>query len=658
MSEISCPVCGIYSDADKEICPFCGAQLRLSQDESSMDYLGEEIPDWLKAIKDVDNPISPSSHIEGGESDRQMQQEDQPLYETKFDREDLPPESEYEEIGEIDGFSQGQDRIPLETEPNEVLDDSQLVVPSGVIGPFIQESQERNNSYNEDSDWLHEFEAPSDLEVKDQQTKIPEDSGLVTSSGQFLHDEEEITQPAQELPQGEKLEEDLKWLDDLGVAFAGYHPETGLPVSTGKNLTSEIGDEKGGKSLEETLPQIFSEIETGNEEVEIFGDQVEGKPRLVPADLPSWLKEMRPVEAVAVSSPIAADKELEKIESAGPLAGLKGILPAEPDASQSLKPKTYSVKLHVTDEQKYQSILLADMVKAEGTAIPIPASPTITSQHLMRIGIASLLFLIILSSLITGMPEVGVPAATSDFSDVFRIIESIQPGVPVLLAVDYNPAYSGEMDFPISLVINHLIRHNAYLTFVTSISTGAIQTERLLTLANQELSMPEQYTNLGFIPGGATGLSRFAQAPKQVLPIDIKGKPAWIVPNIQGVQSISDFSLLIVVTENPDIARSWIEQVVPHLAGSPIVMVVSAQAEPLIRPYYYAYPKQIQGFISGLAGGVGYTSLLESGSRYINYWPAYNLSMLFAGLFIAVGGIVNLALAYRARQNRGNVSGK
>ena len=104
----------------------------------------------------------------------------------------------------------------------------------------------------------------------------------------------------------------------------------------------------------------------------------------------------------------------------------------------------------------------------------------------------------------------------------------------------------------------------------------------------------------------------------------------------------------MVLTDDPDIARSWVEQVQPLLdpdgsgQGVPLVMVVSAQAQPLVYPYYYTSPRQISGLIGGVTGGAYYENVLgraEAG----RIWTAYNIGLVMAVLIIALGSIINLA---------------
>jgi len=124
------------------------------------------------------------------------------------------------------------------------------------------------------------------------------------------------------------------------------------------------------------------------------------------------------------------------------------------------------------------------------------------------------------------------------------------------------------------------------------------------------------------------------------------------------VNSLADFSMIIVATENPDTARAWIEQVQPRLGGKPMILLLSAQAEPMVRPYYEAASGQVQGLVSSLAASASYEALLggRKGSAS-QYWPAFSLGMLIAGLLIVSGGLFNV-ISSRLRNGKKSQEGE
>jgi hypothetical protein len=161
-----------------------------------------------------------------------------------------------------------------------------------------------------------------------------------------------------------------------------------------------------------------------------------------------------------------------------------------------------------------------------------------------------------------------------------------------------------------------------------------------------------QYANLGYIAGGASGLRSFAESPRQIMPYALDGTTVWADGRLAGLNALSDFDLVVVITESPETARNWIEQVEPKLGDSPLLMVVSAQLEPLVRPYYDGYPRQVDGLVSGLSGGAAYESTMPRPGLARRFWDAFSFGLPTAVLLILIGGLVNIVIAYLPSRKR------
>ncbi len=224
------------------------------------------------------------------------------------------------------------------------------------------------------------------------------------------------------------------------------------------------------------------------------------------------------------------------------------------------------------------------------------------------------------------------------------VVNNIPAGAPVLLAVDYDIGLSAEMEAASAVLLDHLMIRGAYLTIVSTTATGPAQAEHLIDTVNvrseHQYSDPEQYTNLGYIPGGHSGLFAFAQAPRQVSPYSIAGDHVWENEPLAEINDLAQFALTAVITEDPDKARAWIEQVQPMLGEKPLIMALSAQAEPMVRPYYDNQSNQLQGFISGIAGGASYEALLNRLGLGRIYWDAFTLTSIAGVVLIIITGLV------------------
>lgn len=423
----------------------------------------------------------------------------------------------------------------------------------------------------------------------------------------------------------------------------------------------------------------FSSIETGGEESWLTAEEL-NLPREEGEELPAWLGEIkaRPLEATEAptqnrdlpkESPPWIDplqqtevKEAlfdlageynDHVEIAGPLSGLKGILPAEPEIALSRKSGAYLIKHQITETQQMQAQLFDEIIKFESSNPPVPERVLLTSQRIMRVIFAIVILLSVLVPvfslpLLESMPVISPPEVIS----ASQVISRIDNGAPVLLAVEYEPGYSGELDTALATVIDHLMSRGAYLVLVSTNPNGLIQAEHAIRVAkqagsHQSLGSPDyqSYVNLGFIPGGQAGLRHFAEHPSQLIPGDVSNEPVWRDPRLIDIHTISDFSLVVVAVENFNKSRAWIEQVGPLMAGAPLIFVNSAQSEPLIRPFFEASPQQVQGFVSGVMGSVQYEATIGLRGIAHLYWPSFNSGLIAAVVLILVGGGANAILA-------------
>jgi hypothetical protein len=589
---------------------------------------GDALPDWLS---------SPPQEAHGPSRDSA------PDWLTGSQAEAQEPAGESESLDWLNQFSADQPAEPKEKAPQTPEFDRHLAAEAldwskdqGAVEPTAA-SQELESQ--EVEDWLSGLHAET---VSDEAANLP------------AWDQEK-PEPAAPLPEtGVPAEAEPDWLKELESTFSempAVQPLTSEPADESKGSQPispfAIGPEDMGIALESALPGWLSEATADGKPMPEGIDVT--VPGLSPGDLPSWLEAMRPVEAVG--GPGSGGEEAGEAEGAGPLAGLRGVLPAEPDIAYVRKPPPYSIKLQVLDVQQAQADLFGQLIKTEGEAQPIPARPVITPQHILRILIGLVLTLSILAPLIVGVPAFNPPQILGDtFAGEFmahQAVEGLAPGQPVLLVIDYEPGYSAEMEATAGAVLDHLMLKGAFLALVSTSPSGPIQAEHLVAkvkeVSGHSVTSPQNYLDLGFVPGGTTGLLSFIEDPRSTLPVAWGGLKAWEVPALQNVAALDGFALVIVATDNPETARAWIEQAYPRLNGKPLVMVVSAQAGPMVRPYFDAYPRQIQGLVSGLAGGAAYESTFGRSGSATTYWGSFSLGLLTACLLIILGGALNAA---------------
>jgi hypothetical protein len=363
------------------------------------------------------------------------------------------------------------------------------------------------------------------------------------------------------------------------------------------------------------------------------------------ADLPSWVQAMRPVESVLPGSSVTVPSAEGPLEEGGPLAGLRGVLPLAGGLLQPGKPKAHAIRLQSSDSQQSSASLLEQMLAAETQAEPLRGGGTLVSQRVLRWIISAMLILLVTFVLLSGSQSVPLPAALPEESNLMLpVLDALPEGAPVLMIFDYEPALAGELEAAAAPFVDRVIglRHPR-VTILSTSPTGAALAERFFadTQARHNYLPGQNYINLGYLPGGTTGILSFAENPRTTM----SGLDQVVA---QGVNRFSDFAVVILLTDQAETVRAWIEQTTAYRQGNSLLVVSSAQAAPMIQPYLLS--GQVNGLVSGLYGGAAFESSSGLGSPVRGYWDAYNFSTLFAALLIIFGGLWNLIAGARARR--------
>lgn len=375
---------------------------------------------------------------------------------------------------------------------------------------------------------------------------------------------------------------------------------------------------------------------------------------IAPAELPSWVQAMRPVESAMPTAPVPETDTTP--ESGGPLAGLHGVLPAIPGAVEpSSKPKVHSLKLDATEEQQAHSALLEKILAAETSPVPIKAASQLASQRLLRWAITAMLFAVLGGVVFGGTRIFPMPNGTpNETIRAIQSVESIPEDAPVLAVFDYEPSTVGEMEASGASLLDHLLllRH-PHLALISTSPTGAALAERFMsgTLSARGYQPGQQYVNLGYLPGGLTGVYDFARSPSTTVTLGADSSAVWNSPVLGNVRNLSDFAAVIVLTDSAEAGRTWIEQTQLARGNTMLVMVSSAQAGPMLIPY--ADSGQLSGLVSGINGAAGTEQVNNGLPGFVRgYWDAYSLGLLLAVVLILLGGFWNFWRGLQDRRTR------
>jgi len=669
MAEVRCQMCGKLNPPDSEFCQFCHAKLvPISFDTPTSDNdIDEEIlseldgndlieaeseesnNDWMNSFRQ-EVPVSDSDEELEGNRDNE-------LGETEAEAEldlDSRINAQTDEQSTLSELKENSQTLPKEDGKPE-SDDSSGDDKShlqGVISPQIESQDEIND--------VMEVMPPSEEKIKNDtfgflsELNIDEDfpdSLREEQSGEFdnlsgitdFGDEQNI-KGDEEL--SEELSETIDELGDLNAIKSPSMEEQPIKFKEGgkdkDELVSDDYEEVLPDWLTEALSESEGEIPENDQPDSVDSDEVLD---IEQVQIPNWLKAQSSIAMTEFAKDELRHQELTH-EGAGPLSGIDGVLSAEPDLSVISEPVTHTAKLKVTETQRAQSEVLERMIGQEGKAKPLPPRPVKTTHFILRLVIAIAILLSVLWAVFSGGIKTGLTNFNVGVNETRNTIEGLPLGATVLIAFDYEPSLSDEMDTITAPVLDHLMARGINLLIVSTVPTGGMQGEKLIQNLNQQFGYDYRsgisYANMGFIPGGSAGLQSFGNSPWRALPLTLDGIAIAELPFMMNINQISDFSMVIVATDKPDTGKTWLEQVKPNLGNTPLVLLLSSQAAPLLQPYFATHASRNQSVIIGVSGGAEYENIYQRLNQANRYWGALNIGILVAGLMITFGAIYSI----------------
>jgi hypothetical protein len=361
------------------------------------------------------------------------------------------------------------------------------------------------------------------------------------------------------------------------------------------------------------------------------------------ATLPAWLAAMRPVESVEMADiPDLHAKFDETDELDGEVVTELGDVPA---GGIVAKPSDLAGGIKVSSRQKTNAAILSLIAaNAETLEETDKASDGKLNPTRWRTLLA-ILFIVFALLGGTYFAQYGLQPALfpEQVVHTFDKINAIPPEKTVLLAGDFEAGFAGEIRLTSQAVIEHLMRRNLNIA-IMSINPvdSAILSDQITRgqVAVSSYQTGSKVVDLGYLPGGALAVQDLATSFSHTVPLTANRDVTSTQELLKSILLMKDFGAIIVLTDKAETARIWVEQLQTILGDTPLLIISSAQAAPLVHPYYQS--GQVDGVVSGLANGLIYERILGStGAASRNNTSLQMLSVLMAGLIMA-GGFVSL----------------
>lgn len=316
-------------------------------------------------------------------------------------------------------------------------------------------------------------------------------------------------------------------------------------------------------------------------------------------ELPRWLEAMRPIQSVAVPT-----EDEERVESVGPLAGLRGVLSAEPVVAMPHRPGIMAGNIDAFPAQMAVTETLRRLlIEPEVRAARKPVRAMLLTPVIRKV-MSGVLILAILLPLFTGaifsnsvyQPQTNIQAG--------QLVMALPVDRTVLVAFEYDASRAPEIETGATVMLEHLAQRGIQVVFISTQPNGTMLGDGLLQLNGQMgMTMPKLVADFGYIPGGSGGLRRLGGDLREVIS---NPNLDWNTGPLSAIHTISDFSMILIFAADPQSVRDWVEQVHTAAPNTPIVAMVSAASDALIFPYTQGTQPAIRGLVTGYTGAQAY----------------------------------------------------
>ncbi len=639
-NERRCPMCGRPNPADAEVCRHCGARLTLlgAGEEAGGPEVEAFGTEWFEKPETAPPERPPSTdetawlrgffatHAEEGAADENWALSDEDAAEA------LPESGELK--ARLDAWVRAEAEAGAEpAEPEAAAPAETDWVPpwaGAETGPTGREAQPPAEAEAEapssDTGWLPPW--------LDQET-----ASLATDAQVPAELEPEPPSPA--APAEAEAEAEPEPAPEAAPEPPRLARQTGELALSVEEIEELLG------SVDEGEPppppeDLLVEPETTAEE--------EPAPELDRAQVPEWLRQAAPVTAEP-SAPSVVEEILEGPAGTGEdtapeaLVGIPDVLPAVPDVARPRVRSRAPLTLRLTRRQEQRAQWLQELLQAEKQPRTMGAPWSTLRFGWLRALVGVLLMLVVALWAAAPWPLQAAPAPHPAWQGVYAAIEALPPQAPVLLVVDGSWATAPEVRPIAQPVLTHLARKQAQVLQVSTVPWG-------VGVLTPPAEGGEGWQDLGYMPGGAVWMAQLVQALPYALTGGANTWPPAGTTAWQGVQQARQTALIVVVTDAPEQARLWAEQVAPALEpSSGLAFVLSAQAGPWTEPYLAA--AGVRGAVIGVEGGLAYGQVLglDMGPTQ-DLWSRYQAAWLLATLLLVVAGIAAGLLQRVARRER------
>jgi hypothetical protein len=305
-----------------------------------------------------------------------------------------------------------------------------------------------------------------------------------------------------------------------------------------------------------------------------------------------------------------------------------------------------------------EAIALLEQLAAEPFPAPLANEPSETPAMWQRVGVERLLYavlaLAVVLALLTPAPNflgINDPPSAPGAAALFTQIDALGENDIVLVGYEWDARRSGELRPLEQAVFDHLIARHVKLVLISTDPQGSLLLYDLRERLGSAGYKPsgEDYILLGYKPGAELALRAMAQNFPATLTSDFQGNDAstsllaTTPDHQQRLKTLSDFSMVLVLSDEASDVQGWMEQVRPSAqradgSSVPFAFVLPAETAPIVQPYL-GQPNVFH--LAGKQGALAYQQQRgNADARIVAEAGQQRFSLLLYLILLVVGALV------------------
>jgi hypothetical protein len=286
-------------------------------------------------------------------------------------------------------------------------------------------------------------------------------------------------------------------------------------------------------------------------------------------------------------------------------------------------------RLTITDEEQAQADQLTSTIMDESTPRPIRKLVRRSPLGAARFFFAILLIASLSLSLFLVRTSSNQPIAIQPHdAGLINWVEDLTKGASILIIFDYQPAYASEINLIASPILEELAVRDSEISIISSSVSGHLLYRQLFNTIGVLETV--SVSDLGYFPIGAYG----------AFGLGMESSANWQITGLpESSKELPDegFDGILILSDTFDGSKAWIEQLTILMPETPINLLVSAQAAPMLRPYFDS--GQIAGMVSGIKGGVILETELSGQTSSPLRWQTYQIGLMILMGVMVIGAI-------------------